>query len=99
MRHYTGGVAFDVTGRFLAASSPRGHLVTFWHVAAGDFLGQLDVADASGVVSTDREAEFLVSSGTGSLQLADARRGTAKALPGDHGGLKWDNHISSAFGG
>ena len=34
MRHYTGAIAFDLSGELLAVSSPRGNLFTFWDAAA-----------------------------------------------------------------
>lgn len=50
MRHYTGGIAFDSSGNVLAASSSRGHLVTFWS-ESGRYLGMAETPDASGLAA------------------------------------------------
>ena len=94
MKHYCGSVCFDPSGRTIAASAPRGGLVTFWDVSAGRYLSSTRVPDSCGVAPGAHPAEFLASSGQGGVVVIDARSGTTRPLAID--GLKtarWDNHL------
>ena len=98
MKQYCGGVCFDRGGRMLAVSSPRGHVVTFWHAGAGAFVAAMPVADGSGVAPGSARGEFLVSSGDGSVLVAKLRAGaaTSRAIVKDPRG-RWDNHLVAAM--
>ena len=58
MKHYSGSVAFDRSGRWLALTCPRGHLVTLWDARDGDFRHGVEIFDASGVTATGPTARF-----------------------------------------
>jgi hypothetical protein len=94
MRNYCGSIASDSSGRFVAVSSPRGNLVTFWN-AAGGFVGSTDAIDGCGVAPTRRPGEFLLTSGTGErwhYRVLDEQK---KALGGGApSNTRWDNHVS-----
>ena len=96
MRHYTGSVAFDASGAFLAVSSPRGHVVTLWDARRGAYLGHIEARDASGLAPSGKAGAFLVTGGDGSIQEADARDGTARPVARADGRVRWDNHLCRA---
>ena len=98
MKQYCGSVAFDSSGRFIAASAPRGDLVTFWD--ADGWLSSAPVPDGSGIAPTGRLGEFFATSGQGGGFLIDARSGAAR--PVGTGFLRtgrWDNHLAASSSG
>ena len=96
MRHYVGSVAFDASGKVVAATSPRGHVATFWDVTSGRLLAQVKAVDASGLAATSRDGHFIIAGGNGLIQEVDAQTGTAMPLSTQNSGLRWDNHIGAA---
>jgi hypothetical protein len=88
LRNYIGSVAADSAGGIVAASAPKGGLVTYWDVAARRYLGASELADGCGLAPTHRAAHFLLTSGEGWLASADAS-GVMARLPSD---FQWDNH-------
>jgi len=98
MRHYTGSIAYDETERFIAVSSPKGHLVTIWDARSGAYLHVIEARDSAGIAATGLEGEFLVSGGDGKLRLIDARTGKIANLPTPDGRFRWDNHIGALPG-
>ena len=99
MRHYTGSVAFDARGTVLAATSPRGHVVTLWDAGTGDFLKAVEAIDASGVAPTGRDGIFLVTGGDGAIRLIQAGDAPPEARPAANSRLRWDNHVAGDGGG
>ena len=95
MMQYCGGVAFDSSGRFIAASAPRGDLVTFWDAAG--WVSSAPVPDGSGVAPAGRPGEFIATGGRGGGFLIDARSGVARTI--GSGFLRkgrWDNHLAAS---
>ena len=94
MKQYCGSVAFDSTGRIVAASAPRGGLATFWD--QDGWLCSAPVPDGSGIAPTPRQGEFVATSGRGGGFLIDARSGTARPIdtPFLLAG-RWDNHLAA----
>ncbi len=68
LRNYVGSVAADSAGAIVAASAPKGGLVTYWDVAGRRFLGASDLNDGCGLAPTHRSAQF----------SSDERRGVAR---------------------
>jgi len=93
MQHYTGSIAFDSAGDVVAATSPRGHVVTFWDAQTGGYLCQVEATDAAGIAPTDAPGTFLIAGGDGAIRLADARSGDSRLLVAPNGQIRWDNHI------
>jgi hypothetical protein len=93
MRQYTGSVAFDVSGEILAASSPRGHVVTFWNARTAAYLCQLAATDASAIAPTGTPGTFLIAGGDGAVRLIDVRTGAGAILQTPNGPVRWDNHL------
>lgn len=92
MRNYCGAVAMDTSGSVLAASCPRGDLVTFWEVALGRFLGSMAMSDGCGVVPAGAAHQFIVTSGEGERMLCDPIGGTRHLLE-RAARTQWDNHV------
>jgi hypothetical protein len=97
MRQYALSVAVDRGGSLIAASAPRGNLITFWDAAEGVYLTSTMVADGCGVAPTERPGEFLITSGLGQVlrfEPKSARRTLIDLaeLPDS----SWDNHLRMA---
>jgi hypothetical protein len=88
LRNYIGSVAADAGGGIVAASAPKGGLVTYWDVATRRYLGASNLNDGCGVAPTYRRANFLLTSGEGWLVTADAD-GEATRRSSSY---SWDNH-------
>ena len=93
MRQYTGSIAFDAAGGVLAASSPRGHVVTFWDSRTAALIRQVEAADASGIARTGAPGQFLIAGGDGALWLVQARSGKGSTLLAPNPHIRWDNHL------
>jgi hypothetical protein len=96
VRQYIGSVAADASGRWLAASAPRGNVVLFWDAETSVFAGAIDIADGCGLSRTSRVGEFLLTSGAGVVErvtcggpLRPQRMGSDALADG-----QWDNHVS-----
>ena len=94
MKQYCGSICFDSSGRIIAVSAPRGHLVTFWDAGAGGYLSSAGVADGSGVAPSGRPGEFLGSSGRGGVVVIGIRSSAVRPVETTFvkAGL-WDNHL------
>ena len=88
LRNYVGSVAADSAGTIVAASSPKGGLVTYWDVAAQRYLGSTDLNDGCGLAPMRHRASFLLTSGEGWLASADASGQMEREASNYH----WDNH-------
>ena len=88
LRNYIGSVAADRSGGIVAASAPKGGLVTYWDVAARRYLGASSLNDGCGLAPTHRSAQFLLTSGEGWLVTSDASGAMSRHLSA----YQWDNH-------
>jgi hypothetical protein len=93
LRGYVGSIAFDRSGEFIAAASPRGSLVGLWSASRRAWLGGLAIADVCGIAAGRSDATFWATSGHGGIYkiAADAH--------GAHSARQWradagfDNHL------
>lgn len=97
MKQYCGSIVFDRSGRAMAVSAPRGNLVTFWNADDGHYLSSVRVADGSGVAPSEKQGQFLASSGRGGVFAIDPRSRVARPLGSNFPG-RWDNHLVAAAG-
>jgi hypothetical protein len=88
LRNYIGSVAADRSGGIVAASAPKGGLVTYWDVAGRRYLGACSLSDGCGLAPTHRSASFLLTSGAGWLVTAAA----GGAMSRQASDFQWDNH-------
>jgi uncharacterized protein len=99
MAAYVGSVAADGSGRLVAASCPRGGIVTFWDATAGGrFAGSAPLPDGCGVAPDAAPGRFALSSGTGVTATAGAPDWRPAGLAGTPGHLAWDNHLTRRLG-
>ena len=97
MKRYCGSVCFDSGGAVIAASAPRGNLVTFWESETGAFLSAATVGDGCGIAPAGSPGRFLASSGRGGVFAVDARSGAARPVDAPFlNGARWDNHLVAA---
>lgn len=94
-KQYIGSTCFDKTGQFFAASSPRGHIVSFYG-ENGQFLSQYSMPDVCALAPTSQPFEFILASGMGDISLYNAQFKTEQKLRIQS--LKtnlyqWDNHM------
>jgi hypothetical protein len=90
LRNYIGSVATDAGGGIVAASAPKGGLITYWDVSARRFLGASELNDGCGIAPTRHKARFLLTSGQGWLVEADALRAVDQERCSSL--YEWDNH-------
>jgi hypothetical protein len=88
---YVGSISFDRSGRFVAASCPRGNHIAFWH-ADGGFLRAVGIADACAVGPAQSAGRFLAASGTGQVVEIDPVSGAMSPL-GERAPAAYDNHL------
>ena len=86
LRNYIGSVTVDASGGIVAASAPKGGLVT--EVSGRRYLGASELSDGCGLAPTHRSANFLLTSGEGWLATGEANGKMARQLSSFH----WDNH-------
>lgn len=97
MKNYVGSVTADPSLEVIAASAPRGNMVTFWRARDGEFLGTRNLKDGCGVAKAKRSHEFLLTSGAGIVGLSGPNQTVGSpdksALRNEHLTLfQWDNH-------
>jgi hypothetical protein len=88
LRNYIGSVAADSSGGIVAASAPKGGLVTYWDISSLRYLGVSDLNDGCGLAPTHHQANFLLTSGEGWLATADS----SGAMECQASSFQWDNH-------
>jgi hypothetical protein len=100
MRNYCGSACCDRSGRWFAASAPRGNIVTLWSTVTGRFLGRSMVIDGSGVAASTLPGLFTVSSGQGNLFQCRVTGDSITSSEFSNASMsRWDNHITSLAGG
>lgn len=88
LENYIGSVTADSDGSVVAASAPKGGVVTYWDPQARHFLGSCSLRDGCGLAPTHKGATFLLTSGEGWLLS-----GSADGLGPRHSTrFHWDNH-------
>jgi hypothetical protein len=90
LKNYIGSVTADAGGGIVAASAPKGGLITYWDANTRRFLGSCELNDGCGVAPTRHRASFLLTSGLGWLvetDVADAFDEERRSSP-----YEWDNH-------
>ncbi|MCJ8143221.1 DUF1513 domain-containing protein [Ancylobacter sp. A5.8] len=91
LRTYVGSVAYDRSGAFVAAASPRGNRVMLWK-ADGRFLGSIPLVDGCGLAPTREPGQFLATSGLGEVVLIATDGEGVGVVARRSGGPRFDNH-------
>lgn len=91
LRTYVGSIAFDASGAYVAAASPRGNRVCVWR-RDGRFVGSVPMVDGCGLAATREAGQFLATSGLGEIALV-VTDGEGVGVAGrKSGGPRFDNH-------
>lgn len=85
----------DRSGRFAAASCPKGGVVVVYDLGRSAAVGFAPAADVCGVAPDRANGGFIATTGLGEvLRLAVHEAGVA-VVERRIGGLRWDNHVAS----
>ena len=101
--NYLGSVTFDISGRWVAASSPRGSRVVIWTLAKGMNANQshtLAISDACGLSAYYEVGGFIISTGTGRLYHYAAPTKVLSVMGSANSAtehLLWDNHLAKTI--
>ena len=95
MQRYTGAIAFDSSGTYVAASGSRCGITIIWNAVTGDFQRHFDTPDTSGIAATGKRSEFLLSGGDGAIHRADGQSGRFETLSPPSNAHRWDNHMET----
>jgi hypothetical protein len=94
MKNYIGSVAADASGTIIAASAPKGGLITFWDAENRRYLGEKRLADGCGIAGEEAKGSFVLTSGTGQVLEHMPLDGFSRTLTSSAWtGTNWDNHI------
>ena len=100
LNNYLGSVAFDKSGTWIGASSPRGNRVVIWHLINGMepiHYDTLIINDACGISASNNMGGFVISTGMGYLyHYAATTKDLLIMVPdaGTNDQLSWDNHLT-----
>jgi hypothetical protein len=94
LKNYVGSVAADASGAIIAASSPKGGLITFWDAESRRYLGEKRLTDGCGVAGAETAGAFTLTSGGGQVLEHNAVQGFGRAIDAaGWRGVSWDNHV------
>jgi uncharacterized protein len=94
LKNYIGSVAADSSGTIIAASAPKGGLITFWDAENRHYLGEKRLADGCGIAGEKQKGSFVLTSGTGQVLEHLPLDGFSRTLTSSAWiGTSWDNHI------
>ncbi|MGB0683697.1 MAG: DUF1513 domain-containing protein [Magnetovibrionaceae bacterium] len=94
LKSYVGSVAFDASGQYIAATSPKSGRVVFWNRQQNRFVDALNLRDVCGLSPVDQQGGFLVTTGEGSLARVSLSSGKAKITDRQQTSLRFDNHCT-----
>ncbi len=95
-RNYVGDVAIDDTGRYLAASFPRGSRVGVWDLVTKRSIGMVAAADACGLAAEPGSQRLWISDGTGAIGAIEPGTPLARSTITPVPGMAFDNHMARA---
>lgn len=93
LRFYIGSVAIDASGRFLAATSPKGGMTGLWRLSDGKPLSGFKLADVCGLAPSHARSSFFASSGLGDIVMLDASEEGFAERAHWRSAAAFDNHL------
>lgn len=93
-RNYVGDLAIDATGRFLAASFPRGNRVGVWDLHTRRPVGLVAAPDACGLQVEAGTDHVWISDGEGAIGPLDPAGPLRRSTVTPIAGLAFDNHFA-----
>ncbi len=94
MRFYVGSIAIDSSGRYVAATSPKGGTVALWSLSTGSYIGRLSMTDVCGLAADSEADLFWVSSGLGDVARLRAGAAGLTVEARWHCDAQFDNHLT-----
>ena len=93
LRSYIGSVVIDRSGRFIAATSPKGGMVGLWSLRDSRWAGTFALADVCGLAPGEEPASFYATSGLG--EIVKLRAGDTGLIPVArwNAPVAFDNHL------
>jgi len=93
LRSYIGSVAIDASGRYVAATSPKGGIAGLWSLTDGRWLGGFKLADVCGLAADASPGCFWATSGHG--DVVQLKAGLDGLMPAAHwtAAAAFDNHL------
>ena len=97
VRNYCGSIVLDHTGKWAAASSPKGGVVMFFrqNPLGFEFYGSYLLKDVCGLAPLNQEGCFVISSGTGKVIAYDAANEGVISAGGFS--VAFDNHMIASY--
>ena len=92
-RGYVGSIAFDASGEFIAATSPRGGVVGLWSASTRNWIGGLALPDACGLAAGNSPREFWATSGYGDILNITATPQGLSVTSKWRAAASFDNHV------
>ncbi len=93
LRGYIGSVAVDSSGRYVAATSPKGGVVGLWSLMDGNWLGGFAAADVCGLAPDAAPGTFWATSGLGDVVQLRASEAGLVAQAHWQAAAAFDNHL------
>jgi hypothetical protein len=93
LRFYIGSVAIDSSGRYVAATSPKGGTIGLWSLADGRWLGAVKLPDVCGLAADHEAGCFWATSGFGDVMRVQARLAGLTADAHWRSEASFDNHV------
>lgn len=97
LKTYVGSVAFDASGAYVAAASPRGGRICVWR-RDGRFIASLPLVDGCGLAPTRKAGELLATSGLGEVICLKTDGISVGVQRLSSSGHRFDNHAAMTFG-
>ena len=93
LRSYIGSVATDGSGRFAAATSPKGGMIGLWSLGDGRWLGGFALADVCGLAADLESGCFWATSGLGDVVKLRATATGFEPVSHWQAPAAFDNHL------
>lgn len=90
-------LAIDGSGRFVAASGPKGGAVVAFDLLTNAAVGAVSIPDVCGLASAG-VGRFIATSGLGEVALIAVREDGAAIVGRRASALRWDNHLAGRVG-
>ena len=94
LNDYIGSVALAIDHRVAAITSPRGNVLSCWHIDTGQLLAEFDIVGVCGLALTADRQYFVASNVLGEVHVIDSSSLVLRAdLLMKTDNAMWDNHL------
>lgn len=92
LKNYIGSIATSHDSNVVAASAPRGGLITYWDASSCSYIGQTRLRDGCGIAPIPAPKQFMLTSGSGIIGIGGPE--TPFHSPDNRPDkIHWDNHV------